>query len=224
VPAHFFVADLADPVVADEDLHHAQRVLRLRQGEEITVSDGAGGWRRCRWTTGGRAEPESEIATDPKPDPPLTVGFALTKGEKGTTVVQKLTECGVDRIIPFVAERSIVRWDGRKQVEVVDRWRRIAREASMQSQRTWLPTVNPVIDFDGIARSAAPVIAHMDGSSLAPGDDFVLVGPEGGWSERELGMGGRRVRLAPHVLRAETAAVAAGVLLTALRAKLITTA
>ena len=77
----------------------------------------------------------------------LTIGFALTKGDKPELVVQKLTELGVDRIVPFVAERSVVRWDDDKAARNVERWRAIAREAAAQAHRPWLPEVAEVRPF-----------------------------------------------------------------------------
>jgi RsmE family RNA methyltransferase len=97
----------------------------------------------------------------------------------------------------------------------------------MQSRRARLPDVDEPVAFDALmAQSSAPVaiadIGATDGPSLAV--PFVLVGPEGGWSDAERAAAGRRVSLGPSVLRAETAAVAAGVLLAALRSSLVSEA
>src|SRR4051812_13590544 len=107
--AHAFVADLDAPELADDDRHHLERALRIRPGEEITVSDGAGGWRVCRLAA--ELEPVGEVQRDPKPAPALTVAVALTKGERLDWAVQKLTELGIDTIVPLAAARSVVRWD-----------------------------------------------------------------------------------------------------------------
>ncbi|MDP9387691.1 MAG: 16S rRNA (uracil(1498)-N(3))-methyltransferase, partial [Actinomycetota bacterium] len=145
--AHAFVADPASPVLDDDDRHHLERVLRLRAGEAVTVSDGAGRWRACMWAPGGRLEPTGPVVADPPPMPPVTVAFALTKGDRPEWVVQKLTEVGVDVIVAFRGDRSVVRWDAERAAAQVSRWRRVAREAAMQSRRRWLPTVADVADF-----------------------------------------------------------------------------
>jgi 16S rRNA (uracil1498-N3)-methyltransferase len=172
----------------------------------------------------GRLAPGGEGAGTPARAPALSVGFALVKGEKPEWIVQKLTECGVDRILPFVAERSVVRWDEAKAARNAERLQRVAVEAAMQSRRVWLPEVAPVRPFAAVVAEggAGVVLADAEGGPLSMSVDgpapVVLVGPEGGWStgEREAA-GGRFVRFGPTILRAETAAVAAGVLLSALR-------
>lgn len=223
VAAHLFVADLERPEVAAEDRHHLERVLRLRAGETVTVSDGKGGQRRCVLGPGLALEPTAEAARATPPAPALAVGFALAKGERPEWTVQKLTECGIDRIVPFVSVRSVVRWEPERAEKNLLRLGRIAREAAMQCRRVWLPLVEPVTDFFTLAGAAGPQVAMADIDGEPPDlrRPFVLVGPEGGWSEEERAPGLPVVRLGVHVLRAETAAVAAGVLLSALRHGLV---
>jgi 16S rRNA (uracil1498-N3)-methyltransferase len=110
--AHVFVDDLAAPRLAADDRHHLTRVLRLSAGAVVTVADGRGRWRSCRLGSGPDLEVVGDIVADPEPRPAITVAFGLVKGERPELVVQKLTELGVDRIVPFAAERSVVRWDG----------------------------------------------------------------------------------------------------------------
>jgi 16S rRNA (uracil1498-N3)-methyltransferase len=183
----------------------------------VTVSDGRGRWRACRFASGARLEVDGPVVAEPSPSPPLTVAFALVKGERPEWVVQKLTEVGVDAIVPFVAERSVVRWDDAKAARNHDRLRQIAREASMQSRRVWLPTVEPVTTFADLALRAGVAMAERGGAAPSLEHPAVLVGPEGGWSEAERGCGLATVGLGSSVLRAETAAIAAGVLLAAAR-------
>jgi 16S rRNA (uracil1498-N3)-methyltransferase len=216
--AHVFVSDLDALALTDDDHHHLARVLRLRPGDELTASDGAGRWRRCRF--GAPLEPVGAIERDEAPQPEITIAFALVKGERPELVVQKLTEVGVDRIVPFVAERSVVQWDDGKATRNHARLVTVAREAAMQSRRTWLPAVEPVTTFDDLASRAGAALA--DGGGLPPTltHPVVLVGPEGGWSDRERSEGLPVVRLAPTVLRAETAAIVAGAVLSGLRSTL----
>ena len=222
VSAHVFVADLDRPELTDADRHHLERVLRLRSGEVVTTSDGDGGLRTCRYRAGGILEPEGDVTHDAPRTPAIAVGFALVKSEKPEWIVQKLTECGVDRIVPFVAERSVVQWDEAKANRNVERLRKVSREAAMQSRQRWLPAVDVVRPFTDLVAEGAG-LADLDGGPPALSVPFVLIGPEGGWTEAErTAANGRIVRFSGSVLRSETAAIAAGVLLTGLRESVVT--
>jgi 16S rRNA (uracil1498-N3)-methyltransferase len=218
--AHTFVSDLDAPVLSEPDRHHLERSLRVALGAIVTVADGAGGWRAVRF--GPTLEPIGAIAREPQPAPRLTVGFALVKGERPELIVQKLTEIGLDRVVPFVAENSVVRWDAERAARHVDRLRRVAREAAMQCRRTWLPVIDDVRSFAEIFGGAGVCVAERGGDPLTLTHPTVLVGPEGGWSDSERSQGLRSVSLGPHVLRAETAAIVAGALLATLRGHLTT--
>jgi 16S rRNA (uracil1498-N3)-methyltransferase len=224
---HVFVEDLTRVVLSDEDRRHLERVLRLRPGEEVTASDGEGGRRRLRYRGSGLVEADGDIEHHPAPAPAVTVGFALTKGERPEWAVQKLTEAGVDHIVPFVAARTVVRWDGEKGARQVVRLRAVARSAAMQSRRLWLPVIHDLVDFAAAVALAGDLgvsgaaLAHPGGSPPSLLRPAVLVGPEGGFSDDELSCGLAAVGLGPGILRAETAAMAAGVLLCALRANLV---
>ena len=211
---HVLVADVGAPELCDDDRHHLERVLRLRPGDRLTVGDGAGRWRAGRF--GAVIEPVGEVVAVAAHRVEVSVGFAVLKGGRSETVVQKLTELGVDRIVPFVAERSVVRWDEAKAVHLAERWRRVAREAVMQCRRLWLPRIEPVRAF-GELDLAGVVLSVPGGRPLAVGENSVLVGPEGGWSDGELAAAATHVGLGPHVLRAETAALAAAAVLGARR-------
>jgi 16S rRNA (uracil1498-N3)-methyltransferase len=149
--AHLFVAtaaDLADAMEVDgEDGHHLARVLRLRAGETVTVADGSGTWRPYLIATAAGAAVHLEAAgpfqREPVPTPLLAVAFALTKGDKPDLVVQKLTELGVDRIVPVLGARSVSRPGPDRAGAAVERWRRIAREAARQCRRATLPVIGP---------------------------------------------------------------------------------
>ena len=208
---HVYVKDLDEPALVDEDRHHLARVLRLRDGDSLTVGDGLGRWRPARF--GSDLRIDGEVVEVPAPSRTVAVGFALIKGGRPELVVQKLTELGVDRILPLATERSVVRWDEAKVASQYERMVRVAREAGMQSRRVRLPEVTPV----------APVLSLFDAAMAEPGGealdadvDVLLVGPEGGWTPEEL-RERRRINLGSTILRAETAAIVAGVLLVALR-------
>jgi 16S rRNA (uracil1498-N3)-methyltransferase len=223
-PAAFvFVDDLAVPVPADADQHHLARVLRLRSGEVVVAADGAGGWRPCVVVSAAgrevRLEPTGDLAATGAPAPTVTIGFALTKGDRPEWVVQKLTELGVDRIVPVAAARSIVRWDEERATRHHERLVAVAREASMQSRRARLPTVERPSPLEAALTVCGPAALCEAGAAAAPSLDrpALFVGPEGGWSDDELRLAAAPVGLGPTTLRAETATIAAGVLLCALR-------
>lgn len=213
--AHAFVADLHAPVLEEDDRHHLERVLRLHPGELVTVADGRGSWRPCRF--GDDLVPVGPVVSEPPANPSITVAFAVVKGDRPEWTVQKLTELGVDRLVPMRSARSVVRWDGERGERHLGRLRRVAREAAMQSRRSRLPEVETLTTFAEVAGRPGALLAEPGGRPLAVGDALVVIGPEGGWTPEELGAGLPTVGLGPTILRAETAAVAAGVLLTSLR-------
>lgn len=244
--AHVVVEDLTSPVLAADDAHHLGAVLRLRVGESVGLTDGKGGYIRGRWAGGGAVETVGAATFSPRPQPVLTIGFVPVKGDRPEWVVQKLTELGVDRIVVVRSERAVVRWDGARATNQLERLAKVARAAVMQSRRVWLPEIVGVVpllplvrgevgwggaggeDAGGSPGSGRPGgaggrvgIADIGGQPLEADLTSVVVGPEGGWSdaERRAGVdaGAALVGLGTGVLRAETAALAAGVLLTAVR-------
>lgn len=223
-----FVDDLDELGLADSDSHHLGRVLRLRDGEALAACDGAGRWRRCVAATvrGGdvRLEADGPVVEEPEPVPRITVGFSLVKAERPELIVQKLTELGVDRILPLAAARSIVRWDAKGAAQGLARLRRVARGAAMQARRARLPEVAPATTVAAAAAAlgSAGALCQQGGDEmLTLRRPALLVGPEGGWDPGELETGLPTVDLGPTTLRAETAAIAAAVLLSALRSSTV---
>jgi 16S rRNA (uracil1498-N3)-methyltransferase len=210
--AHVFVSSLDNPELTDEDDHHLRRVLRIRDADVVTLCDGAGKWVAARLTASGLvvdSEPTKEVALRS-----ATVISAIPKGDRPEWIVQKLTEIGATAIGFMDCARSVVRWDAARAAKQIERLRRIAREAAMQSRRVWLPRVLDVVPFEEANVSVNCAIADPDGGELAADTDTMLVGPEGGFTEGELNSVTRRVALSPNVLRVETAALAAAFLLT----------
>jgi 16S rRNA (uracil1498-N3)-methyltransferase len=233
--AMVFVADVEAPVVDEGDLRHLVDVLRLRPGESVVAGDGAGRWVPCRIAPGGTARgsrgadptgllvPDGPPVVAPGPVPELTVAFAPTKGDRPEWVAQKLTEMGVDRIVPLRTSRSVVRWEGDRGIKAVERLRRVTREAAAQCRRPHLPEVTEVCRLEEVASRTGCPLTLADAGGAAPGLDrpVLAVGPEGGWDEAERQAFGPGVGLGATVLRAETAAVVAGALLCGLRSGVV---
>jgi 16S rRNA (uracil1498-N3)-methyltransferase len=212
-----YVEDLEHPVLRLDDHHHLARVRRVRNGDPLVLGDGAGSWRTARMRD-EEPEPTSEVRYCEHPRPTIGVAFALVKGSKPELAVQKLTELGVDWICPFEAARSVVRWDPGKADVAQARLTKVAREAAMQSRQPWLPVVEPVSTFASVSGIEGACLAERGGEPPSLAEPVILVGPEGGWEGHELEVDLPRVSLSAGVLRAETASIVAGALLTALRA------
>lgn len=217
---HVVVGDVDDPVLGDDARHHLSRVRRLRHGDLLTVTDGRGRWRWCAFASDGALSEVGDVVVVPAPEPAITVAFALTKGDRPELTVQKLTELGVDRIVPFRAARSIVRWDEAKQARNLERWRAIGRAAVEQSHRCWTPDIERITDVAGLVAMGA-VRVDRGGAPPRLAQSVVAVGPEGGWSDDERTALPVAVSLGAHVLRAETAALTTGALLGSLRSGLV---
>lgn len=247
-----FVEDLDTPVLDADDDHHLTTVLRLRAGEAVAASDGAGGWRMCEFhPRSGRAErrrpapggsgrarppaaggpgtpgllaPAGAIRRAARSEPLVEVGLSFAKAERTEWAVAKLVELGVDRVALLVADRTVVRPEPGGTGRRAERLARIAREAAMQSRRVFLPEVADPGSLDTVVSrtpGAAIALAEPGGEQLSLATPTVVIGPEGGWSPRELRLVEHHVNLGDGVLRVETAAVAAGAILTALRSQAI---
>ncbi len=220
-----YVDDLSAPAPSDEDDHHLRAVLRLRDGEVVIACDGSGSWRLCAFVAGRHSaalRPTGDMERCGRAEPRLAVGFAVVKGDRPDWTVQKLTEIGIDLLVPMITERTVVRLEGAAEERRTARLRRVAREAAMQSRRPFLPEVSAITrlpDLAALVTDAALAAPGGEPPSLAT--PSVLVGPEGGWSPSELGMFRRKIDLGPLTLRSETAAVAVAVILASLRAGLV---
>ena len=211
--AHVFVDSLGAPQLNDDDDHHLRRVLRIRTADVITVGDGAGRWVPARLEAGGLCL-EGDPVAEPAPRPAVVLS-AIPKGDRTEWMVQKLTEVGATSIGLVDCARSVVRWDAERSRRQGERLRRVAREAAMQSRRVWLPTILDVVPFAAAAVGQGRAIADPDGVDDLAGDvDTLLIGPEGGFADEELAIVARRVSLSTNVLRVETAALAAAIMLT----------
>jgi 16S rRNA (uracil1498-N3)-methyltransferase len=223
VPPERIEGAVARPDAAS--LHYMADVLRLPPGAPLEVFDGAGNAWDASFT--GSELRLGERRPAPRPGATVWLAFALARGEKGDWIVQKGTELGVSRLVPWQAERSVVRLDPDRAAERARRWRRIAEEAARQCGRAEVPevalpgTLAAALDAPGgFVRIAFHAGAGAPLASLVrPGTPGTLavVGPEGGLTEREVeacvAAGCGLATLGPRVLRAETAAVVAAALL-----------
>jgi 16S rRNA (uracil1498-N3)-methyltransferase len=221
-------------VLSAEESRHLRDVLRLRAGDEAYVFDGEGREFSCVVVGDGGRKGLASLEVRGRAEPPcaespleLTLALALLKGEKFDLVVQKATELGASRVAPVLTARSDVRpRDARDTERRVERWRRLALEASKQSGRARVPTVSEPQTFERlVARESdegarrllfserggaglGPVVGEL---TARPASVAALVGPEGGWDDEELSLarahGWTLVTLGGRTLRAETAAI-----------------
>ena len=201
-------------VMIDGDTeHHLRRVLRLRDGDVVSVTDGEGRWCLAVVIVDGNAlrlETTAPVVVEPAPIRTITIAAAMPKGDRLDWMVQKVTEIGVDRLVLLHAEHSVVRWKPDRVEHQLARLQRIADEALRQSRRVLRMTVDaPVPATDALGRF---VVAEPGGRTIRGGDTAVAVGPEGGWSASELAVCRDRIDLGPTILRTETAAVAVSAL------------
>jgi 16S rRNA (uracil1498-N3)-methyltransferase len=213
---------------------HAALVRRLRIGERLDLTDGAGLLAEGVVAAVGKDTLEIDLTGRqqlPAPRPRIVVVQALAKGDRAEAAVESMVEVGVDVIVPWAASRSIARWSGKadRADKGLAKWRATAREAAKQSRRFWWPEVAELASTRDVAtllgRAALPLVAHESAraplTALTPpedGDVVLVVGPEGGVSDDELATfaaaGATSCRLGPTVLRTSTAGtVAAAVLL-----------
>jgi 16S rRNA (uracil1498-N3)-methyltransferase len=210
------------------EIRHIRRVLRLKAGDEVSLFDGEGqeyhaaiarlsshqvSLTLLSESSRGTAESSLEII----------LGLALLKSSKFDWLIQKATELGVSEIVPFHSSRVVPRWEERNAQSRQSRWEKIASEAAKQCGRARVPILHSprpfgetlALEFKDAtkmflwekerSRSLKEALAHPSSSIYA------LVGPEGGFSEREAlqaeEAGFRPIRLGPRILRAETAGV-----------------
>ncbi len=230
--ARFYVPD---PKIEDEILivkgsetRHIQRVLRLKEGDEISIFDGTG-------------KEYKGIIIEEKPslisvrikdqffsmrESPLEITLAqsLLKFEKMDLIIQKATELGVKGIIPFFSSRSIPILEKSKGLKRYHRWERIAIEASKQCGRGFIPRISAIKDFSEVIlipnnESLRLILWEREGEGLKDlfktlrevKKVFFMVGPEGGFNEKEVADALERgfipINLGERILRAETAGI-----------------
>jgi 16S rRNA (uracil1498-N3)-methyltransferase len=228
------IAQIDDPAL----IHQLSSVLRLSQGDQITLLDNSG-WEYVvtldaveRGSISGTIERTTLVQTEPQLK--LTLYVALLRGERFEWVLQKGTELGVTAFVPVVCQRSVIDDIAEIGAAKIERWERIIREAAEQSRRAKLPELLPAMHFDtacdhAAQRSQSVVLWEGSGAvslrsllqqnkpqsseDAAPFSIGLLSGPEGGFTEHEITTAVMHqlqpASLGPRILRAETAPVAA---------------
>lgn len=236
--ALFLCDDLTGDVVVlrGPEGRHAATVRRVQPGEAVDLADGKGTRARCTVVGLGHDTVELRVlerVVEPLPAPWLVLAQAIAKGDRGELAVELATEVGVDEVLPWAAERCIVRWDGPRGERALGRWRSTAREAGKQSRRARHPVVGEQVDGPALlarAARATTLVLHEQAevplASVAlpqDGEVLLVIGPEGGITDRELrqltAAGGTAVRLGSSVLRTSTAGTAAASVVSARTAR-----
>jgi 16S rRNA (uracil1498-N3)-methyltransferase len=220
-------------VVDGTEGRHAATVTRLAVGEALVLTDGAGRRASGVVATADRdvlSVDVADVVDVARPQPRFVVVQALPKGDRGELAVETMTEVGVDVVVPWAAARCVTRWRDARGAKALSRWRTSSHSAAKQSRRVWFPDVAELATTAEVARllSAAALGAVLHESADEPfasvrlpaaGDVVLVVGPEGGVSDDELGSfraaGAATYRLGEAVLRTSTAGTAALAVLSA---------
>ncbi len=215
-------------IIDKKDVHHILRVARIKNDEEVMIFDENNRRYRSKLISScmeginfgilGLCEINSDSRVN------LTIACAIPKNSRMDDLIDKLTQLGVDRIIPLLTERTVVKLDARKQRMRNQRWQKIIFAAVQQSKSPVIPVIDPITDYDQLVKNANGfelcMIPHLDGSrrsikEILNESDYktilVVIGPEGDFSPQEikkaLANGFKAVSLGPNILRVETAAV-----------------
>ena len=217
------------------EAHHAANVLRLRTGDPLTILDGAGQQLDCTIATLSRRDVTVTVHqrhTHPRPPWSITLCPALLKGKAFDLLLQKATELGATHIVPIRTERTIPQPADADSPEKLDKWRATLIEAAKQCGTPWLPQLHPPATLATHLRNAPatqlnlvaslapdalhprlPIQHYLQTHGHLPQNVTLWIGPEGDFTPSELAQlqtaGVQPITLGPHILRAETAALAA---------------
>ena len=236
---HFFIepSKIVGPtaIITGSDARHINTVLRLKPGDKIGLFDGTGFEYEAMIEKSSAGSVEVLIARKffSKAESPVNiiVAQALLKDRKMDNLVRQLTELGITKWIPFIANRSVPLPPKERLAARTQRWKKIAKEALKQCKRGCVPEIGDAVSFEEILnfeekcdlkiafweKESKPVHAMIAQPGRSIKKIFVMLGPEGGFSmqeiERARTCGFVTAALGPRILRAETATIAACVLL-----------
>lgn len=221
LPRVFIPGAIAEDLIElpSNEVDKLRKVLRLSAGAQIAVLPNDGSMIRCEFT-GRDAKPLETEWPNVEADLQLVIAQALPKGDKLDEIVRACTEIGVAKFILFPSERTVVQWDAKKVTDRLNRLATIAREAAEVSFRTKLPAIEYLPSLQEVFNQAPnpTVLSEVEDESKVlhrSGDLMtIVVGPEGGWSPKEVKLiGDRGVTLGPRVLRVDHAGPAAAAIL-----------
>ena len=156
-------------VLDGPEARHAVTVKRLGVGETLDIADGAG--KRLTGTVAAVAPGElsvecSGLSEEPRPAVRLVLVQALAKGDRDELAAETATELGIDAVVPWQAERSIVRWKAERAAKAHAKWQSVVTAAAKQARRAWIPEVRPAVDGAGLQAAVAAadlaIILHED--------------------------------------------------------------
>ena len=227
-PRFYEIADLSEGseiTLSDSCFQHAIKVLRLKEGAAITLFNGNGHDYSATLTQVSKKSAQARIdQSEPRPTESAIhshIGQVMSRGERMDYAVQKSTEMGVNQITPLTSERCEVRLNAERQTKRINHWQQIAISACEQSGRSQVPKIEPCTPLETwISEQNADlklVLHHHCAKKLGeftpPASVALLIGPEGGLTEREVELarqhGFQAVAFGPRVMRTETAPVAA---------------
>ncbi|MBP52805.1 MAG: hypothetical protein CMI27_06630 [Opitutae bacterium] len=210
--------------LGENESHHLSKVLRLEKGAKIEVLDGAGGIHQTKCIEVARNKIQVQVlesigAKSLKPS--VHLGVAIPKGNRWEEMIRPLTELGVSSLTPLLSERTEGLCKSKKWENKLKKWNRLAVEACKQSGNPWLPDIKSPQQMEEYLRASGKntwigstsTRCSMLSEALVNQTISILIGPEGGWSEKEeklaLERGARAFSLGPFTLRVESAAVSA---------------
>ena len=217
--------------ITGTDVNHISNVLRMKQGEEVWISDGGKKEYRCAIEAFSQEEVLLHIIYAQEPDYELPSRIylfqGLPKADKMELIIQKAVELGAYEVIPVETKRCVVKLDGKKAAKKVDRWQQIAESAAKQSKRMLIPNVHQIMTFKEALSYAQSMDIRLIPYELAKGmqetkeiltaiepGQFIgiFIGPEGGFEEKEVEAaieeGAKPITLGRRILRTETAGLA----------------
>jgi 16S rRNA (uracil1498-N3)-methyltransferase len=225
-------------VLEGPEARHAVTVKRLTPGEAVDIADGAG--KRLIGTVAAVGSGQltvlaTEVLEEPRPGTRLVLVQALAKGDRDELAIETATELGIDAVVPWQAERSIVRWKGERAAKAHGKWQSVVTAAAKQARRAWIPEVRDAVDGGGLLKAVQEaglaIILHeaarrplrevleswyRTSSDASVREVLLIVGPEGGITPKEVtrlcDAGAVTALLGSHVLRSSTAGPAAVVL------------
>jgi 16S rRNA (uracil1498-N3)-methyltransferase len=224
-----------EATIAGDDAHHLIHVMRARTGDSIIVSNGLNREALAQIASIGKNAVTVKLVEDlpmnAEPKAQVWIAQSLPKGDKMELVIQKGTEVGAARFVPFLSARTVVQYDAKKEAKRLERWRKIAKEAAEQAHRNLIPEVDAPVSWSqllALAKDADLALLCYEKESRqklktalkqavekrgGPEGMRILlaVGPEGGFTEQEAEEAERErfqiVGLGARILRTETAGI-----------------